>query len=438
MDSLKRYRLVEDLLEDSAFINLLNLYARKCITWDEFLETPLPTGMSARQTWDILNKISRATGIKSAVPDLEDVWYSYRRTHEITDIVAIVSKACSYDSHLYRTVTAAGGRHFLIELQTTEIIAAARLDGLFISPEKASSLIRLDENPQNAVEQLIINNLSLSDSLEDYLDEPFSRDLFLHFKGLLLKNVDVDKIQTIKPSLGLTLFDYPPGKHEKYSNRQMDYISSWANHESGDENEHPAMLAMILCDCFRFYRPLGVLSNQIGNLVTSLYGLKHDLPMYGLLPVSSAKVAWCEGSTDPSATSFDREEFIKLREMCPGDLTSMATIAAQLMLFALRKVEAYVNGWEQRDAELQTLLQATQQFNTRQRSILGRALRNPDAEFSIKYHRINHAIAYPTARHDFLELVEQNYLTVEQKGKAFLFKASPTLKQQIDESKATE
>lgn len=426
--------LAQDIFDDPAFVNLFNLYARTCISWDEFLDMPLPAGVSAKQTWDLLNKISLIIGIKAAVPDLDDNWYAYRRTHEITDIVTIVSKACSYDSHLYRTVMAAGGKHFLLKLQIAEIVASARLDGLFISNGKAVSLLRQDSLPKNAVEQLIVNNLSSHDSLERYIDEPFSYELLMHFQNTLFTNVEVGNIETIDPALGLTLFDYPKEKREEHARRQIDYICSWANHETSDENEHPAMLAMILCDCFRFYRPFGALSNQIGNLVTALYGLKHDLPLFGLLPVSSAKVDWCDGKISPPVVSFNRPTFTDLRERCPNDLTSMATIAAQLMLYALRDVETYVADWEARDAELQSLVKATQQLNVRQRSILSRALQKPTEGFSIRYHKTNHGIAYPTARRDFMELVEQGYLVVEQKGRAFSYKASPELHELINET----
>jgi len=66
-------------------------------------------------------------------------------------------------------------------------------------------------------------------------------------------------------------------------------------------------------------------------------------------------------------------------------------------------------------------LQNDPSLNHRQRSILSRAIRHPDAEFSISYHRTNYNVAYATARADLLALVEKGYLTQQKRQKAFVF-----------------
>jgi DNA-binding transcriptional regulator YhcF (GntR family) len=80
------------------------------------------------------------------------------------------------------------------------------------------------------------------------------------------------------------------------------------------------------------------------------------------------------------------------------------------------------------------MLKGAPGLNDRQRAIIGRALRNPEAQFTIRYHKTNHGIAYPTARRDFLELVEKGYLTVEQRGKAFIFVPSNELEEKFSDA----
>lgn len=426
-----------DLVQDPAFQALLSRFARECIAWDDFLELPFPQGTSPKRTWDLLNSLSKAMGVTLAVPDLEDNWYWYRRTHELTDAVTVVSKACSLDSHLYRTMTAASSQHFLFRTRVEEVIAATRLDGLAISEEDADFLLSFDKTPQTATEHLVVNTFYAMDRLPELVEEPFSKELFERLSALLLEDVDTHELETTPAPLGLTLFDWPDETVERLADRQMDYISAWANHETGSPFDHPAIRAIILNDCFRFYRPLGHVSNQVGRLVAHLYAIKHDLPVLGLLPASRAKLDWCEGRIAPPLVAFDRPTFVELRLKSPGDLTCMATIAAQLMVIALRDVERNVALWERRNAELRTVLKADPYLNERQRTILGRALRDPDSEFSIRYHKTNHGIAYPTARRDFMELVDKEYLSVEQRGRAFVFLPGPGLQGLIGEEAGT-
>ena len=214
---------------------------------------------------------------------------------------------------------------------------------------------------------------------------------------------------------------------ERFAGRQLDTLAAWANHETGNEHDHEVLRSLLITDTFRFYRPLKEVSNQVGRLVSHLYAMKHGLPVLGLLPASRVKLDWEEGRILPPLVAFDRPTFEDLRRRSSGDLTCLETLLAQLSLVALRIVERYLDEWESRDRQLRELLKKDLDLNDRQRAILGRALRKPEAEFTIRYHKTNHGIAYPTARGDFLQLVEKGYLDMRQRGKVFVFTPSQRL-----------
>lgn len=420
-------RTIWELFDDPAFQTALKHFSQRCVSWEEFLTQPMPAGMSPIRTWELMSRMSRYMGIELPIPDLNDNEHWYRRTHELTDVIAIVTRACGPDSRLHRTMTSAAGQHFLINVRIAETIAATRLDGFSVSERDADILLRLDRAPRNATERLVANTFRAIDHLPELLDEPFSRKLFRHLRDLLLDGVKTEALATARAPLGTGLFEWPDQMTERFADRQMDYCAAYANHETGNEHDHGALRALLLTDAFRFYRPLKEVSNQVGRLVAHLYALKHGLPVLGLLPASRVKLDWDEGRILPPRVSFDRPTFDDLRRRSPGDLTSLQTLAAQLMLIALRDVERYVDEWEKRDSQLRQMLKKDPLLNDRQRGILGRALRRPDAEFTIRYHKTNHGIAYPTARRDFLELVEKGYLAFQQRGKAFVFTPSSGL-----------
>ena len=409
-------------------------FSQRCFSWEEYLSMDMPPGMSPLRMWELLNRLSRHTGIELPIPDLRDIEHWYRRTHELTDLIGIVTRACAPDSRLHRTMTSAGGQHFLINVRIAETIAATTLDGIGIATEDADILLRLDRSPRTATERLVVNTFRAIEHLPDFLDAPFSRKLFLHLRDLLLDGVDTASLVKAQAPLGTGLFEWPDDMVERYADRQMDYFAAYANHETGSEYDHHVLRALILADAFRFYRPLKEVSYQVGRMVAHLYGLKHDLPVLGLLPASRAKLDWDEGRILPPAVSFDRVTFDDLRRRSPGDLTCLQTLAAQLSLVALRIVERYLDEWENRDLELRQMLKKDLDLNDRQRAILGRALRKPEAEFTIRYHKTNHAIAYPTARRDFLQLVDRGYLTLKKQGKRFVFIASRRLQEMVTDA----
>lgn len=419
------------LLIDPAFRALLARFAREPITWDGFLNEPLPRNMSAARTWDLMNDLSRDIGLGLPIPDLDDNEFWYRRTYLLSDVAAQVASACKRDSRLYRTMTAAAGHHFVLKSRISETIAAAKLDGLHISEVDADAMLRLDRAPQSPADRLLANTYSAFDELERLVDEPFSAELLGHLNELLIQDVDVTRIETSPRGMGLVSYDYADERVAQGAQRQMRYIVDYANHDTGDEYDLPVLRGLLIGDMFRFYRPIGFLSSQVGRLVSRLYELKHDLPVIGMLPISRTKLDWENGIIAPPLVLCDWDEFRTLLQRCPGDLTIYQTLSAQLALLTLLDTERYVETWERQDREMREILRQEPLLNQRQRSILARALRVPDAEFTIRYHRRNHNLAYTTARRDLLELRDKGYLAMEQRGKAFVFTAAEGLGERL-------
>ena len=422
-----------DLLRDPSFRRLLVRFSREAMKWDEFLDEPLPRNLSATRTWNLLNDLSRDLGVAVPIPDLDDNEYWYRRTFRITDAASTIACVCRMDSRLLRTMTASAGHHFVVKARIRETIAAARLDGFDIDNAGAEALLHMDKAPQSAIERLITNSFSAMDQLNELVDEPFSRELFSSLRGLLLEGVDPTVLKMSTRGMGLVAFDYEDERIAESTERQLAYITAYANHETGDECDRPLLRALLIADVFRFYRPLGNVSSQVGRLVARLYELKHDLPAVGFLPISRAKLEWEQGLIMPPTVTYTPAEYQTLMARSPGDLTAYHTLSMELALLTLREVEQYVDSWESRDNEMREVLRKDPLLNQRQRAILARALRVPDAEFNIRYHKRNHNVAYTTARRDLLELVEKGYLSMEQRGKAFIFAAAPKLQELVRE-----
>jgi Fic family protein len=71
------------------------------------------------------------------------------------------------------------------------------------------------------------------------------------------------------------------------------------------------------------------------------------------------------------------------------------------------------------------------QLNDRQRLLLTRALKDPDAVFTYESHANSHGVTLPTARTDLLELQRYKLLTLNRKGRAFRFHVVPDLEERL-------
>lgn len=418
--------------ENQPVLTLLKRVMAAHLTWDEFLQLRLPDGMSPTATWNLVRALKRAVGIEIPVPDIEGNDYWYLRTHEIADSIAQVQCLCRYDASLYRRLTATKNTPVLVRSRIDETIAAAHLDGLEVSADEYNEMLRTHRPPRTDNERLVANTLSALDRLDDLVSEPFSFELFLHLRELVMKDVDSQGLVSTDSRLGLVSFDYADEAVAEHAEQQMKYICDYANHKTGEIHDHAVFRALLLPDLFRFYRPLPNANSQVGRLAFRLYTQKAGIPVLGLLPISQIKLDWEDGRLGTSLVSYGPEAYTKERAIQGMDLTDYATVSLQLALVALLDLNWKLHALEQEDDELRSLLQSDPEINHRQRSILGRALKTPDSEFRIAYHKTTHNVVYATARADLLELVDKGFLVMNKKGRAMVFTAREGLRSYIE------
>ncbi|MBN2848834.1 MAG: hypothetical protein JXP72_10385 [Coriobacteriia bacterium] len=418
--------------ENQPVVTLLKRVMAAHLTWDEFLLMRLPDELSPVATWNLVRALKRTVGIEVPVPDIDGNEYWYLRTHEIADSIAQIQCLCRHDSSLYRRLTATKNTPVLIRSRIDETIAAAHLDGLAVSADEYNDMIRTHRPPKTDNERLVINTLHALDHLEDFVKEPFSVELLLRLRDLVMKDVDPRGLVGTESRLGLVSFDYADETVVEHAERQLKYICDYANHVTGEIHDHAVFRALLLPDLFRFYRPLPNANSQVGRLAFRLYTQKLGIPVLGMLPISQIKIDWEDGKLGTSLVSYGPESYTKERAIQGMDLTDYATISLQLALVALLDLNWKLHQLEREDDELRSLLQRDPEINHRQRSILGRALKTPDSEFRIAYHKTTHNVVYATARADLLELVDKGFLVMEKKGRAMVFTAREGLRSYIE------
>lgn len=406
-----------EIIHDPSFRALLRLSQREAMTWDTFLQHPLPPNMSPLAVWDMLGSIGQCIGVHLfRNEDGNLLWY--RRTHELSDLVDAIERRSAKDSPFCEALFDHADRSFTLGLRLAEYAAALRLARFPIDCDHLEMHVRLGTLPDHPVERAVANAVLVDQDLTQFVREPFSNSLLAALYERLIEGLAPDDVESLSAQAGNGAIDE---KAWEIVQQQLDSTIDYANRDLDDE-DLVVMRGNLVADAIRYHEPFGSVSSLIASLASRLFYLKHDLPVLALIPVSHAKLGWIGGKLGDRTLCDPAEYESTLRRTC-CDLTVHHTISAQCMQIALDETESRITGVADRDRTAKTMLSLDPRFNHRQRSILARALRTPLAEFHIRYHQEKHRISYATARRDLVELAEAGYLRVEQRGKAFVFVA---------------
>jgi len=110
-----------------------------------------------------------------------------------------------------------------------------------------------------------------------------------------------------------------------------------------------------------------------------------------------------------------------LSETDDNDLTYFLMYNLEVLKRALASLERYLERKKQEVQDVEALVRGDSGLNHRQRALVGDALRDVHARYTIHGHQISHGVVYQTARTDLLDLVRRGLLSQRREGKAFIF-----------------
>lgn len=403
------------VIEDKHFRTLLRLSHEQALTWDSFLTHPLPQEMSPLQCWNAIMSLGRCLGVE-LLQDAEGNQLWYRRTSELNTYIDALAAKSTAEGKLMHLINDFMGMGYTDELRREEAAAALALAGLVEDPKQFAQGLDGVADPITPEGKLARNFFVIDCDLEHYRSSSLSGALAQELYARLTKGVDASS------------FEQPAHRRELSYNEKGAYTAqllSFANTEHGDDS---LILRGSFMGCeIRRYRLFGTLSPLMASLLVRLFYLKHNLPLLALTPVAKARLEWQNATNDEPIYEATMREVESTFRRAPGNITLAQTISAACMTHAVNEIEQGTLASYLTDNKAREALLADKRFNHRQRSILARALRVHNAEFSARYHQSKNAISYATARRDLTELEELGYLAREQRGKGIVFVCGPAL-----------
>lgn len=451
MSPESRFDITMSVLRDPAFTEIAHDAVRDHLSWNELAQRPVPDDMDSGQVWELLSAMRRYGSTEFPIPTRSGERFWYTITVEGRHCLRSIERYCRSDSRLHQMVQHRTGHRFLIDALIHESIATCQIDFVEPDPAELERMLHSGLVPESAEGRLVKNTYEMMRGLPSLGKEDFSPELIIHLYERTIRGVDTSRL--VRTGAGLravpSVFEAMirargSERHSRKGHRaggfdieSLQRICDFANGKTGDPRESVAAKGYMLLAAMGYWRPLPDFNATVARHMLRLLSVRRDFPVLAYLPTSVMMRRWAAGDLGSHRVRF--------RSIDPGvptgngiDGTAEILTHLQLTVAAIDELLRRIHFAKREDEALSKTLRDAARFNYRQRALLTEALRRPESEFTLREHRLKYQTVYSTARADLLELEELGYLRKHTRGQAFVFRASPDLRQKLDRGDGIE
>jgi len=395
--------------------------------WDTIMHLTPPSDLTHEEWWLRL-KIQRDAGRKrTPLLDVKGRPFTVSLPDAAAEMLHTVDQKASGRIRMAESVTNPASRdRYIISSLIEEAITSSQLEGASTTRRVAKEMLRTGRSPRDRSEQMITNNyramqyVGANRSLEITPVRIFELHRIVTLGTLddptaagRLQRPDEERVQVWGESDQL-LHTPPPAEELP---QRLTAFCAFANGQSSEGWMHPVVRAIVMHFWIGYDHYFEDGNGRTARAVFYWAMLKQDYWLTEFLTISTilrkAPIAY--------AQSF------LLSETDDNDLTYFLVYNLEVLKRALASLEEYLERKIQEVQEVEALVRGDSGLNHRQRALLGDALRDAHARYTIHGHQIAHGVVYQTARTDLLELVDRGLLEQHRGGKAFVFVPSGDL-----------
>lgn len=401
------------------------------IHWDKLLRRPPPNGVTHESWWDAI-KLARIP-LRKPLPllDKNQVPFAIATPDPMQRQLSELDRDLSGRVSIPEQLTNPGTRdRFVVSALIEEAITSSQLEGASTTRHVAADMLRSGRKPRDDGERMIFNNFAAIRYVGEIAKLPLTRDLVLELHRRVtdatlddprdagrFRRDDSIKVYSRDDDLVLHV---PPTFSELPS--RMDRLCDFANGKTPEYFLHPIVRAVLLHFWIGFDHPFVDGNGRTAralfywSMLNSGYWLAEFLSISHFLRKAPAKysLAYLYAETDEN------------------DATYFVLYQLHVLQRAIRELHEYVQGKVDVIKATRQLLKRTQNFNHRQLALLGHALGDPEAEYTVVSHATSHQVTRQTARTDLKDLTELGFLEFEEVGNAVVYTPAPDLERRIE------
>jgi Fic family protein len=402
----------------SASSELVQRANKKYLYWDDFKYRPMPAGVDPADAWRFLKLLRGVGRVPTPVVDVHEHRFSYLLTEEVQRCLHVIDQQAGGPVTGIGVASSPDARaRYLVSSLMEEAIASSRIEGASTTRRVAKEMLRTGRPPKSISERMIANNYRTVAALRDLKDETLTPDLIVRIQAMLTKETldhpgDVGRIRQeddilVHDELGQVLHVPPPASSLP---AELERLCRYAN-DDGSVFVHPVVKATVLHFWLAYLHPFADGNGRTARALSYLFMLKKGYWLFEYLSVSRVILG--------SRSAYDRSYLYAEMDDC--DMTYFVHFHVHAIETALKALWEYLDRKSAEDSQLSETLRHDPNLNYRQRALLGRAIGDSAALFTIESHRASHDVAYATARSDLLDLVRRGYLEQHRQGKSFAF-----------------
>jgi Fic family protein len=404
--------------------------------WDKLRHLKLPPHISNHDEWWLTIKIARRARSKN-IPhsDKDGKPFVFAEPDVVRRLLHEIDVHGGGELKTTEQVANPNTRDsYLINSLIEEAITSSQLEGAATTRKIAKEMLRQKRKPRDKSETMILNNYHAMEYIRDISNENLTPELIYELHNILSKNTldnpeAAGKLRTsddiyVGDNRDATIIHIPPKAKEL--KKRMENICEFANTDNSIEFLHPVIRAVILHFLLAYDHPFEDGNGRTARALFYWSMLKQGYWTMEFISISRIL---------KSAPARYTRAFL-YTETDENDVTYFIVHQLEVINRAVNDLLVYL---ENKSREIKTVEQLIRKssdlrklLNYRQIALINRALKNPDAVFSIESHRGAHNVTYDTARTDLLKLADMELLEKTKVGKAFSFAATMNLKHKLE------
>ncbi len=391
--------------------------------WDQMRHRQPPEGLTPKEWW-VSTAASRANNAR-VLPFAGTDGSPFRFTNidRIQEMVHRIDQQASGRIQTDEVVANVGSSdQYLVSSLEEEAIASSLLEGAATTRPAAKELLRSGRKPRDRSEQMVINNyhamLSAEElaATEDLLQPHHVLELHrIVTDGTLDHPSEAGRLQQPGDERVAVVWDdgqilhFPPPAEELPA--RLEQLCAFADGEVGEGFLHPVVRAVLLHFWLGHDHPFSDGNGRTArvlfywSMLRSGYWLAQYISISTILRKAPAKYARSYLHTETDS----------------NDVTYFVIHQLEVLERAIAALREYLGRKVAEISEVEQLLHGLPKLNHRQVAVVGTALRDPHARFTIAGQKRLHRVAYQSARTDLLGLENLGVFRRVQSGKRFEF-----------------
>lgn len=386
--------------------------------WDKLRHRKPPRDLSAEEWWAAVKAARLSLRKPVDLHDLGGAPFYFCPVEPILERLHHIDSRLAGRIGTPETITTGPQRdRYLMSSLIEEAITSSQLEGAATTRRVAADMLRSGRRPRNHDERMIFNNYRAMATIRRWRDRPLSPDLVLELhrqvsEGTLddpdsagrLQAPDEQRVEVRDNRTAEILHRPPPAK---LLPERLEKLCDFANREmTGQEFLHPVLHAIILHFWLAWDHPFADGNGRTARALFYWKMLQSDYWLFEFISISTIL---------RQAPGQYKRAFLRT-ETDENDLTYFLLHQLEVIGRAIEQLDEYLRRKTEEVRAMERMLKTRMPLNHRQLALLGHAMRNPGAEYTIGSHQRSHNTAYATARSDLLQLVELDLLEQSPPG----------------------